>query len=289
MNDDQFFLANAYLDGELTDDERALAEADPAVMAEVEQLRALQRLVRDVGPPAATARSAAIAAAMSEFTTSAPGDAPAAVPFRPRPSYARYLAVAAGVLGVGLFGVAIANLGGGGDDGSTDLAVFDAAEEPAEERADDTAEMRLTEAADSMVDIAGAESAPAIASAEPGDEPAEEPAEEPSAEPGYDGGEAAEAPPTGVERPDLVPDQLLTTPAEVGSFGTGLLEQLRSGGLTTPNYACPIEDVLGRAEYLDPLDGVIEILVAVDEPAGLVLGYRDDTCDLVVVGPVFDD
>lgn len=286
MNDDQFLLANAYLDGELTDDERAHAEADPAVMAEVEKLRALQRLIRDVEPATATARSAAIAAAMSEFTAGASGDAPAAVPFRPRPSYARYLAVAAGVLGVGLFGVAIANLGGGGDDASTDMAAFDVAEEPAEEPADDTTEMRLLEAAEPMADIAGAESAPAIASAEPGEEPADAPAEEPASEPGNDGGQQA---PAGEERPDLVPDQLLTTPAEVGSFGTGLLEQLRSGGLTTPNYACPIEDVLGRAEYLDPLDGVIEILVAVDEPARLVLGYRDDTCDLVVVGPVFDD
>ena len=38
MNDDQHILASAYLDGALTDEERAQAEADPEVMAAVERL-----------------------------------------------------------------------------------------------------------------------------------------------------------------------------------------------------------------------------------------------------------
>ena len=54
--DEQYLLASAYLDGELTDDERRLAEADPAVMAEVEQLRALQAEIADVEPPTAAAQ-----------------------------------------------------------------------------------------------------------------------------------------------------------------------------------------------------------------------------------------
>ena len=150
MNDDQIFLANAYLDGELTDEERALAEADPEVMAEVEELRALQELVRDVDPPTDLARRTAVAAAMAQFSATAAGavsrpPAPAPIPFRPRPSYAKYLAVAAGVLGVGVLGVAIANLDTGDDD-SADTA--------AEEPADEPAESRLTEAADVLAEPA---------------------------------------------------------------------------------------------------------------------------------------
>ncbi|HUF99730.1 MAG TPA: hypothetical protein VMM60_16505, partial [Ilumatobacter sp.] len=67
MNDDQYFLANAYIDGELTADERQFAEADPDVMSEVDRLRAMQSLLRESAPPSPAARSAAIAAAMAEF------------------------------------------------------------------------------------------------------------------------------------------------------------------------------------------------------------------------------
>ena len=42
MNDDQRLLANAYLDGEVSADERARAEADPEVVAEVARLRAVR-------------------------------------------------------------------------------------------------------------------------------------------------------------------------------------------------------------------------------------------------------
>ena len=63
MNDDDttdaLLRASAYLDGELDPAETALAEADPAVMAEVEQLRGLQDELRQVDAPSATARDAA--------------------------------------------------------------------------------------------------------------------------------------------------------------------------------------------------------------------------------------
>ena len=113
MNEEQFFLANAYLDGELTAEERGIAEADPAVMAEVEQLRALQNDLRDVEPPSDAARESAIGAALAEFTSRSSTStstgrvapavtaAPAApIVFRRRPAYARYLGVAAAMVAV---------------------------------------------------------------------------------------------------------------------------------------------------------------------------------------------
>ena len=290
MNDDQFFLANAYLDGELTAEGRALAEADPVVMAEVAELRALQELVRDVPPPSDAVRGDAVAAALSEFAATRPPPAPAPIPFRPRPAYAKYLAVAAGVLGVGLLGVAVANLDtGGGDDDAADMAAEEPAEEPAAEQA---SEERLTEEAEILAGDDAAEDADDVRTSEaaaadepvmaPADEPMEEPepadvaAEEPAAEGG-----------TG-PRPVLVPGQVLTTPEELGSYGTGLVEQQRAGTLpATPNHACPIDSVLGRAEYQPDDAAVVPVLVAVDEPAGVVLAFEDEACTFVAEGPLY--
>lgn len=296
MNDEQFFLANAYLDGELTAAERAIAETDPVVMAAVEELRVLQDLVRDVGPPADAVRDSAIAAAMAQFAAANPAPATRRtappVPFRSRPSYTKYLAVAAGVLGVGLFGVAVANLGTGDDDQSADLG-GEPADEPATEPA--TAESSVMEADDTFgaerADDAGTAEVPAAE--EPADEPAmdaaDEPASEPAEEPASEqADEQADEPAAATqERPSLEPGQVLTTPEELGSFGTGLLEQRDAGTLPpSPNHACPIDDVLGRSEYL--ADGmVVPVLVAVDEPAGVVLAFADETCEFVVEGPLY--
>ncbi|MFP5489173.1 MAG: hypothetical protein ACLGHQ_12810 [Acidimicrobiia bacterium] len=285
MNDDQFFLANAYLDGELTAAEREIAESDPVVMTAVEELRAVRDVVRDVEPPSATARDAAIAAAMAHFgasTASATESSPAPIPFRPRPSYAKYLAVAAGVVGVGLFGVAVANLGGD-DDASEDMATDLSADEPTESRMTEDQPLVATE------DESGGATAEALAD-EPADEPAmdvmEVPAEEPAAEPAEEPAEEPSVAEAG-ERPVLTPGQVLTTPQELGSFGTDLLEQVRAGNLgPTPNHACPVDNVLGEAEYLVG-DEVVPVLVAVDEPAGIVLAFDEDDCGFVVDGPLY--
>ena len=67
MNDEQEHLASAYLDGALTDEERARAEADPDVMAAVQQLRELRRALSVVDAPNAARRDAAINAALGVF------------------------------------------------------------------------------------------------------------------------------------------------------------------------------------------------------------------------------
>ncbi len=219
MNAEHEFLASAYLDGDLTDEERRIAEADPAVMAEVDDLRALRTDLAATPPPSDTARESAIAAAMSEFGQlygSAAGDTTDAtrpatpeqvVPFRPRPAIGRWLSVAAAVLVVGLLGVVVASgLRSGGDDDDSsaadepiEQATFEAAaEEPAADDGD-----RMTEDATAVAgeaDDAEAELASDMAADEPADEPAEEPAEdvfveEPAAdEPADSGDDMADEP-----------------------------------------------------------------------------------------------
>jgi len=70
MNDDQRLLASAALDGAVTAEERARAESDPEVVAEVERLRAVRGALSVVEPPDADRRDVAIAAALAAFARS---------------------------------------------------------------------------------------------------------------------------------------------------------------------------------------------------------------------------
>ncbi len=64
MNDDLILLASAYLDGDVTADERARVEGDPALLAEVERLRSVRALLSDVEPQAISVREAQLATAL---------------------------------------------------------------------------------------------------------------------------------------------------------------------------------------------------------------------------------
>lgn len=189
------FLASAYLDDELSDEERRLAEADPAVMAEVDQIRALRERIADVTPPTDAAREAAMAAAMEVFhegrARAVPSRARAVrvLPLRRGVRYQRWLAVAAAAVVIGLLGVVIASGLRSGDD--------DAANEPITQPAAAEADSRLPEpAADTSAggtleselapqqsaEESAADATAAMPAAEPASEPAAEPASEPAAE-----------------------------------------------------------------------------------------------------------
>jgi hypothetical protein len=64
MNDDLTLLASAYLDGDVTADERARVENDAAALAEVDRLRSVRALLGDVEPQAISVREAQLAAAL---------------------------------------------------------------------------------------------------------------------------------------------------------------------------------------------------------------------------------
>ena len=129
-DDERDELASAYLDGATTDEETALVEADPALLARVEELRRVRDLVAAaVPPPSAEAREAAIAAALAAATGSTPEDAADATPpaaVRPLPrrqtggTWVRVVAAAAAVLAVLALVPVLAGLGD--DDGDDEMA-----------------------------------------------------------------------------------------------------------------------------------------------------------------------
>lgn len=296
MNDDQFFLANAYLDGELTAEERRIAEADPDVMSEVELLRELQAEVRDVPPPDGRAREAAIGAAMAEFAGAAePATAPV-VPYRPRPAYGRYLAIAAAVVTVFGLGVVIsqANLGGGDDDDSVALdaaeataqGTFEALDEAmvADDGGDETADEMVAEEADDVATDAASTEAPMEADA------GVESTVEEAAEPAADDDPAAAGNVTTVPAaarvlvpPTFDPDEPVRDETDLGVYGAYLLG-LRDDGLLepTPNTLC-----FGDYEILDTAtllldDTTTDVLVAVNEFDGVVLAIDPERCDVLL-------
>ena len=137
MNDDQRLLANAYLDGEVSAEERARAEADPEVVAEIARLRAVSEALRVTDEPDPQRRDAAIHAALDAFelrpaatiatTPELPVAPPVSLDARRRARWLRPLAAAAAVVVLIAGGVAL--LGDrdedSGDDASSPLVAGD--------------------------------------------------------------------------------------------------------------------------------------------------------------------
>jgi len=145
MNDDLTLLASAYLDGDVTADERARVEGDPEALAAVERLRAVRALLGDVEAPAISVRETHLAAAFDAWErlpqaerTGARRDqtpagidaaavagaasvtAPTPINARRRPTSTRWLTGAAAALVLVLAGGVALQLTG--DDDRTDVA-----------------------------------------------------------------------------------------------------------------------------------------------------------------------
>jgi hypothetical protein len=118
MNDEQQLLASAYLDDALTDEERARAEADPDVMAAVEQLREIRRSLSTVDPPDRARRDAAINAALAAFDAERRPAAPPPVSSLASRRASKWIVAAAAALVLVIAGGILASRGddGGGDD-----------------------------------------------------------------------------------------------------------------------------------------------------------------------------
>lgn len=304
MNPDNDLLASAYLDGELTDDERRIAEADPAVMAEVERMRALSERLAAVEPPSSEARERAIAAAMGVFaelradSAATPPAPPPVVDIGRRRDPMRWLGAAAAVLVIGLLGVVLATGGGGDTDDSASEVADESAEEPASEPADEPAEDPADAvtrdaqdaggtAADTESELATAD----VAASEPTEEFAEEPASEPAddavapADQDVAGSADATVPTAIVLDPELYLDGYpIDSPAALVVVAHHLLDLIdRSELPPTPNHSCPAPDVLARGTYLDPDDDeVIEVYIAVDTVDRTVSAIDSEQCRVLV-------
>ncbi len=290
MNDAQYLLASVYVDGEATADQRALAEADPDVMSEVARMVALRVAVSDVESPADSARERALDAAMAVFESRLHRarlvDRSAVVrTMRRRPTYARALSIAAALVAVGAFGLVVANRLGGDSDldsAGSDAAVTEDQSGGAIDRLQEVAEgdeANTTTAGD----LSAAELAPTGASDDAAD-----------ATIAAAGGDTASAAPASDQalhdpslRPDIDFDQPVTNEAELGSFGTRLLELEATGVLgPTPNTRCTQPRILGETEYVFDGDPT-PVLVAVDTELRIVLAIDPTTCTVLVEGPLF--
>lgn len=169
-------LVAAYLDGEATSAERALVEADPELLEQVEVMRQVAALVAEpVVPPPLEVRNSHLAAALAESAT-APNVTAIGSRRRWATQHAAVLSVAAVIL-VALLAVPIFLVratGGDDDDTATSILAGDAAEEAGNDAVADSAFEELA--------TTDADQAPQAAE-EPADEAAEEPAEAPAAEP----------------------------------------------------------------------------------------------------------
>ena len=291
MNDEQHLLASVYLDGEATADERDLAESDPDVMSEVARLAALQIAVRDVEPPTASTREQAIMSAMAQFgSRSQPAPhvearSTVVMTMRRRPAYARALSIAAALVAVAAFGLVVANRLGSDDDFDTAGSEAAVTENQSEDANGRLQEVTGGDTAETTADgdVLAAELAPSGGTDDAADAtvaPMEAAAD--SAPP-----QAGDVPSAASGRPDIDPDQPLTTEDELGAYGTHLLEIEASGELgSTPNTRCPQQRILDETQYV--FDGVpTAILVAVDTELRIVLGIDPVTCAVLVEGPLF--
>jgi negative regulator of sigma E activity len=311
VNDDDdltelILRASAYLDGELDAGERALAEADPAVMAEVEALRSLQDEIRDVEPPRADTREAAITAALAEFDALQPATAPAAaagpgagrvVPFRPRPSYTRWLTAAAAVVAVGLVGVVVAQSNRGGDDKDSAAIEGDLAEAPSAARSDTAAADAEIQSSVTESDLMAAEMATAEAGGDVAEATTEAPAVMESA-PAAGPDEEGDVPPSSevttfstvepIDTPQTTAPRTLDDPVTeetLFAIGRDLLAQFEAGTLTTPETACEFGNyvILARVGFVVGTEER-EAIIAADPDFPEVGAFDAATClDFAIV------
>ena len=300
MTDDQYLLASAYADGDVSAGERAAAEADADVMAEVARIRDLRAALADVAPAPDAVRTAMLTAAMRDFhpTTAVaaprrPARAPRAFP------WSNVLGLAAAAVAVVAIGAVVVNSVGGqqGDDDAsmsisteapiaTELSrTFDAADEAELDQA--TAAAEATDSAPAAPAPAGG--APAATEAPAGtDALATNPSsaltiviEDPDqlADTGlalrdaYQAGVSAGAAPV----TDCTLATAATAPAADATPGAAAVRE----GL--PAAAANVE-LLDTAELRLPAGDVVTVWLAVDLGTAQTYAIDAATCVLVAIG-----
>lgn len=267
MNDEQDLLASAYLDGALTSEERARAEADPEVMAAAERLGELRRALGVIEPADPARREAAIQAALDAFDTARAPGAPV-TPLAPRRWGGWLVPAAAAALVVVFVGGVIAMSRDGNGDG-----------DDAGEAAQATLEVLLTGPADT-----GAETRADTGGTEA---PQTDPAAEEAGGAATTAPEATTGPTSGAASDESVTATssalLLTSPDELTRFaGDALRAGQPNADMSPPN--CDEGRWLGPATYV--VDGVatpVEVFWA--EADGEIRAVDASTCEVVARAP----
>ena len=291
MNDDLILLASAYLDGDVDAAERAQVESDPELLGEVDRLRAIRALLRDVEPAAISTREEQLASALAAWdripeaertgTTrdltprgisgaaaagAASVTAPTRLADRRRTTSTRWLTAAAAGLVVVLAGGVVLQLNTSqGDDSASSTAeptALDAAGSNAELRS----EALETETADAAADMFAATDADGTQ---------------------LDTGINTPAPP---RDGDLV---VLLTPQDLASFAADALDAPTAPDVPAATSASPdlseaessladatfplclgVDNVVGPAWY----DNVY-VVVGIDESRDLTIAYTVPECE----------
>jgi hypothetical protein len=295
MNDDDLtLLASAYLDGDVTADERARVEADSEVLAEVDRLRSVRFLLGDVEPQAISVREAQLATALGVWDrlpeperTGARRDAtpigidaaavagaasvtaPTPINGRRRTTSTRWLTGAAAALVLVLAGGVALQLGTDSDDDSASTA---------------DSEIEATEA----LTATGPADDPAAGDLAPETEAAEGPASDVVAAE-LDTG-VGDPPPPGE---DVGLDQLRNL-TDLADFASTAVGAPRSPDVPAATSAAPDQDLSESQTFLDdtgfPLClgvdlivgpavyGDVLVVVGIDEGRNLAIAYLAATC-----------
>ena len=275
MTDDPELLASAYLDGDVTAEERARVDGDPEIVARVEAMRTVRDELRRVEPLADARASDLIARALTG--PAAARARPHAIVGRPRVAWNRWLAAAAAVVAIVAAGVVVAsslNRTSSGDDDAATLAVADDTSEQ-DDGAAGGADVARTESAEQS------EGAPAPFATEGAGEVAAD-----------EFAESTEAPAADSPTYDALSTVVIVGPDELVAYVTTSATQ-DSDPAPAPTVAslmCPLEPdqrYVGAATYAAVPGGLErDVIVVVDETADVASAIDVTTCQPVATVPV---
>ncbi len=270
MNDDLTLLASAYLDGDVTVEERARVEADPALLVEVDRLRYVRVLLANTEPSSISVRESLLANALGAWDRVPAAPIPLAE--RRRTNTNRRLLGAAAVLVLVLAGgVVLQTFTSGTDDDSASQTASDVTDPPevAAALAESTDDAGAAIAAD---EVAPSAPVPAVTVTDGAE---------------LDTGINDAAPPTETEL------EQLDTPEELGIFASDAVgaprdpevpaatsatdDRLTDAQATILAAQWPLclgaDYVVGPARY-----GSTDVVVGVDESLELALAYEAADC-----------
>ena len=291
MNDDLTLLASSYLDGDVTADERALVEADPDALAEVERLRSVRALLGDVEPPPISVREVHLAAALDAWdrlpeaertggrrdrtpsgidAAAAAGAASVTSPIplnnRRRQTSARWLTGAAAAMVLVLAGGVALQLGSADDSDSSSEADAELAESEAfiaTERSGNPADVQQAPAA-ATEEVVGQLDTGVADPPPPGENSGLDQLDDLT-----DLADFASAATGAPSAPDVVP-------TETSATGSGDLTEAQTSLADTEFPLCPrlgIDLIVGPAVYIDE-----PVVVGIDEGRDLAIAYQAATC-----------
>ena len=269
MNDDLTLLASAYLDGDVTADERARVEADPALLVEVDRLRYVRVLLADVEPSSISVRESLLANALDAWDRVPAPPIPLAERRRPNTNR-RLLGAAAALVLVLAGGIVLQTVSSGADDDSVTQSASEVTSAPEVAALAESTEAETAIVAD---EVAPSAPGPAIAAADGAE---------------LDTGINDAAPPTETEL------EQLDTPEELGIFASDAVgapqdpevpaatsesidDRLTDSQATILAAQWPLclgaDYVVGPARY-----GTTSVVVGVDESRELAIAYEAADC-----------